>query len=245
MELSELYALVKRLREPGGCPWDREQTLDSLKSALVAEAYEVQEAIEEGGGLLQELGDVVLVTLMLAAIAEEGGRFSLEDVLVGARDKIIARHPHVFGDSSPEMRDVLSGWERSKATEFPDGVNTRQPALMLSDEIGRKAARLGFDWEDTAGVLDKLEEELRELREAILSNADNTEVAHELGDLIFAAAMLARKLNCSAEDCLRDADRRFIARFRKMRELARDDGRKLEDMSLAEMEELWQKAKES
>jgi len=239
---SEIYALVKRLRAPGGCPWDREQTLDSLKSALISEAYEVQEAIEEGSGLTEELGDVLLVTLMLVAIAEEEGRFSLEDVLTSAREKVIGRHPHVFGDSSPEMREVLSRWEKSKARKFPDGVNTRQPALALADEIGRKAARLGFDWEDAAGVLDKIEEELRELREAIKSGAD---VAHELGDLIFATAMLARKLGYSPEDCLRDADLRFLSRFARMRELAMEEGRDLEEMSLQEMEELWQKAKKS
>lgn len=240
--MSEIYALVKSLREPGGCPWDREQTLDSLKSALISEAYEVQEAIEDKHGLLQELGDVLLVTLMLVAIAEEQGRFSLEDVLASAKNKIIGRHPHVFGDSSHKMSEVLSNWEKSKGKEFPDGVNTGQPALLLADEIGRKAARLGFDWEDTDGVLDKVEEELGELREAIKTGAD---VVHELGDLLFAAAMLARKIGCSAEDCLRDADKRFLFRFRKMRELAASEGRNLEEMSLPEMEELWQRAKES
>ncbi|MGB9590759.1 MAG: nucleoside triphosphate pyrophosphohydrolase, partial [Candidatus Hydrothermia bacterium] len=230
------------LREPGGCPWDRQQTLDSLKSALISEAYEVQDAIEQGHGISEELGDVILVTLMLSAIVEESGLFSLEDILSSARDKIIARHPHVFSDSSSEIGEVLSRWEKSKGGDFPDGVNTRQPALMLADEIGRKASRLGFDWEGPDGVMDKIREELDELRDAIKNKSD---VAHELGDLIFAAAMLARKLGYSPEDCLRDADIRFLSRFRRMRELARKEGRTIEGMTLPEMEELWQRAKRS
>ncbi len=242
MEVSELYALVKRLREPGGCPWDREQTLDSLKSALIAEAYELQEAIEKREGISEELGDAIIVILLLSAIAEEGGILSLEEILTRARDKIIARHPHVFGDSSAEMRDVLSRWEKSKGVKFPDGVNTRQPALMLADEIGKKAARLGFDWEGPEGVLDKIAEELSELREAI---NDDANVAHELGDLIFAAAMLARKMGYSPEDCLRDADILCLSRFKSMRVLAEESGRTIEGMTLTEMEELWQKTKES
>jgi MazG family protein len=242
MEIAELYSLVKRLRGPGGCPWDREQTLDSLKSALVAEAYEVQEAIERGKGLSEELGDVLLVVLMLAAIAEEEARFSLEDVLASAKEKLIARHPHVFGNASSDMRELLFRWEKSKSKGFPESVNTCQPALLLADEIGRKASALGFDWEDAEGVLEKIYEELRELREAMKTNAG---VAHELGDLLFASAMLARKLNLSPEDCLREADLRFLSRFTRMRELARQEGRNLEEMTLGEMEELWQKAKGS
>ncbi|MEO0158258.1 MAG: nucleoside triphosphate pyrophosphohydrolase [candidate division WOR-3 bacterium] len=240
MELGDLYALIKRLREPDGCPWDREQTLESLRTALVAEAYEVLEAIESGKGLSEELGDAIIVILMLVAIAEERGIFKLEEVLEGAYEKLRGRHPHVFGGESPDMGKVLERWEKSKSEEFPEGINTRQPALMLADEIGRKAARLGFDWESAQGVLGKLDEEIRELREAI---ADDADVAHEIGDILFAGAMLARKLGYSAEECLRDANARFLARFRKMRELAAAKGFALEEMSLEEMEELWQKAK--
>ena len=242
-ELREIYALIQRLRAPDGCPWDRAQTLQSLKMNLVSEAYEVLDAIERGQNPAEELGDVLLVLLLMTAIGQEKGEFDLRDVLGSLKKKVIERHPHVFGSQKvSDQQEVLRNWERSKPSsgEFPDGVNTNQPSLMLADELGRKAKRLGFDWEDVASVFEKLKEEISELERALEGQGDPR---HELGDLLFAAAMLARHIGTTGEDVLREADKRFILRFKTMRRMARDQGKDLQEMSLQEMEDLWQRAK--
>ncbi len=243
IDIWELYQLIRRLRAPDGCPWDRAQTLQSLKEAVAQEGYEVLEAIERGQGLSEELGDVLLVVLLLVAIAEEEGLFTLEEVLEGLKGKVIERHPHVFGDRKVSSEgEVLKNWEKFKKKPFPDNVNTAQPATLLADEIGRKASRLGFDWPGPREVLEKVKEELGELSEA-LERGDKAAAREELGDLFFAAAMLARHLGTSSEEALRRACLKFIERFRRLRDAAEREGRSLEEMSLREMDELWEKLK--
>ena len=243
IDIWDLYRLVRRLRAPDGCPWDRAQTLESLKEAVAQEGYEVLEAIERGRGLAEELGDVILVVLLLAEIAEEQGLFSLEDVLEGLRRKVIERHPHVFGEAKVSSEgEVLQNWEKSKKKSFPEGVNTAQPATLLADEIGRKAARLGFDWPGPGEVLEKLKEELGELEEALRAG-DERGAREELGDLLFAAAMLARHLGTTSESALRGACLKFLERFKRLKAEAERRGKSLEGMSLREMDELWEELK--
>ncbi len=243
IDIWDLYELVRRPHAPDGCPWDRAQTLESLKEAVAQEGYEVLQAIESGRGLAEELGDVILVVLLLAEIAEEQGLFTLEDVLEGLKRKIIERHPHVFGERKVSSEEeVLHNWEKSKKKPFPESVNTAQPATLLADEIGRKAARLGFDWPGPAEVLEKVKEELGELEDA-LSRGDKPAAKEELGDLLFAAAMLARHLDTTSEEALRRASLKFIERFKRLRDAASAQGKRLEEMSLREMDELWERLK--
>jgi tetrapyrrole methylase family protein/MazG family protein len=246
-----LLDIVERLRAPGGCPWDREQTHQSLKRNLVEEAYEVLEAIDEGEPqlLAEELGDLLVQVAFHADIAREAGEFQLADVLSIVNRKLVRRHPHVFGDVSvADAREVERNWERIKEQERQqkgdskspvDGIPKDLPALTYAQLMQDRVARVGFEWEDISGVLDKIMEEVEEFRRA----ATDGEKVHELGDLFFAMVNLSRWLNIQAEDALRQANRRFQQRYTKMEELARQRGLDFVQLPLDDKEALWQEAK--
>ena len=246
-----LVDIVERLRAPGGCPWDREQTHQSLKRNLLEEAYEVLEAIDAGAPqlLAEELGDLLVQVAFHADIAREAGEFQLADVLTGVNRKLVRRHPHVFGDVSvTDAREVERNWERIKEQERQekggrqspvDGIPRDLPALTSAQLIQDRVARVGFEWDDVSGVLDKVVEEVEELRRAVTPD----EKVHELGDLFFALVNLSRWLSIQAEDALRQANRRFQRRYATMEELARQRGLDFARLPLAEKEALWQEAK--
>ena len=245
--LRELVAVVERLRAPGGCPWDREQTHASLRATLLEEAYEVLEAIDESSPdkLREELGDLLLQVLMQSVIAEEFGAFSLGDVADTVRDKLVRRHPHVFGSVKVSgAEEVLRNWEALKAAEYRresalDGVQRSLPALQWAWSLQRRAATVGFDWPDLEGVLEKVGEELLELREA--ETVEQREA--EFGDLLFTLVNVARRMGMNPEDALRAATGRFEARFRIMEQEVRREGRELAMMTIEEMDQYWERAK--
>jgi len=245
--LAALIAVVHRLRVPGGCPWDREQTHASLRSTLLEESYEVLEAIDQGSmpALREELGDVLLQVLMQAEIGQESGEFSLGDVADGVREKLIRRHPHVFGDVQVSGADeVVRNWEALKAAEYRresalDGVQRSLPALQWAWSLQRRAANVGFDWPDVEGALDKVREELDELRQA----ATPEEREAEFGDLVFSMVNVARKMGMNPEDALRQASGRFEARFRLMETAVRAAGKTLAEMPIEELDRYWEAAK--
>jgi MazG family protein len=247
-----LVELIARLRGPGGCPWDREQTHESLKSNALEEAYEVVEAIDAGDDahLRGELGDLLLQVVFHAQIAAEAGRFAIGDVIQGVADKMVRRHPHVFGaETAATPAEVLRNWEALKEAERPsesmlDAVSTRLPAVMEAYQITTKAGRVGFDWPDVAAVLAKLEEEAEELkRAASRPRADHRELAEEVGDLLFTAVNVARKVGVDPEAALKAANRKFRRRFRHLEHALRARGRKPADAGLEELEALWAEAK--
>ncbi len=247
---------VDALRDPGGCPWDREQTHRSLRPFLVEETYEVLQAIDEEDDeqLKSELGDVLLQVALHARIASEEGRFDMGDVCEAITAKLIRRHPHVFGSVEVNgVDEVLTNWEAIKAAEKAakndgpersalDGVPQALPALLLALEVSKKAARQGFEWPDLDGVLDKMMEEIGELRQAIAEGRAE-EVESEIGDLLFTVVNVARWVRVDPEQTLRDMVRRFSARFRAMEDRARAAGRPLGEMSPDEWEDLWQSVK--
>jgi len=245
--LAALVDVVRRLRSPKGCPWDREQTHASLRATMLEEAYEVLEAIDEKSmaKLREELGDVLLQVLMQAEIAEEAGDFSLGDVADAVREKLVRRHPHVFGDTQVSgSAEVLRNWDALKAKEYGresalDGVQRSLPALQWAWSLQRRAANVGFDWRDVDGALDKVREELDELREAPTLEAREA----EFGDLLFTMVNVARKLGINPEDALRGSTGRFEARFRTMELQARADGRALADLEIEELDRYWEVAK--
>lgn len=256
-ELDEAGALetfqdtVARLRAPGGCPWDREQTHETLRTHLLQEAYEVLAAIDAGdrAGLEEELGDLLLQLVMQAQIATEEGAFRMADVIGGINSKLIRRHPHVFGEVDVEgVAEVLHNWEALKEAERAkagngqgalDGVPSSLPSLAQSDELQARAARVGFDWPRIKGVKDKITEEIAEV-EAAENPADKEA---EFGDLLFALVNLARWMEVDAESALRAANQRFRRRFAGVEARARDQGRRMVDMDIDELETLWQAAK--
>ena len=245
--LRDLVTVVEHLRSAEGCPWDREQTNRSLRATLLEEAYEVLEAIDAGSvdGLKEELGDVLLQVLMQATIAEQAGEFDLADVAAEIRAKLVRRHPHVFGDLVvPGAEQVVRNWEALKAAEYKresvlDGVQRSLPALQWAWSLQRRAAMVGFDWPDVAGVRAKVLEELGELDRARTPE----ERESELGDLLFALANLSRHMGINPEDALRHATGRFEARFRMMETRARAEGRSLAEMTLQELDARWGAAK--
>jgi len=247
--IRQLVSLVARLRGPDGCPWDRKQTLRTMRPHLIEEAYEVLEAVDAGddGSLEEELGDLLFNVLLLIRIAEDDGRTSLDRVSARIHDKMVRRHPHVFGDDRVDGPS-LARWEAVKAAEKSaersrlDGIPTTAPALMRAHRQGQKAAGVGFDWPDVSGVLDKVDEELAELREAI-DGGDKAEVEWELGDLLLSLASLGRHTRTPAEDALRLAIARFDTRFRAMETAAREAGEALQALDSAELERMWGTAK--
>ena len=246
----DLVKIMEILRSEGGCPWDREQTHESIRNNFIEETYEAVEAIDKGDIelLKEELGDVLLQVVFHARIAEEAGRFNVDDVADGICQKLIVRHPHIFGDTVAEnSAEVLVNWDNIKQqtkgitsqTESMIKVATSLPALMRAQKVQQKAAKVGFDWTSIEGALDKIDEEAAELRLA----AGTERAAEELGDLIFAAVNAARFVGADAEEALFRATEKFIGRFQYVEETARASGRKLEDMSLEEMDRLWEEKK--
>ena len=251
--VKDLEEIVRILRAPGGCPWDAEQTHQSIRRNFLEEAYEAVEAIDEGSPehLEEELGDVLLQVVMHARMEQEAGRFDLDGVADGICKKLIYRHPHVFGDVAVSgTGEVLSNWEALKRKEKGQATNTDAleavaralPALWRAEKVQKKARKAGFDWPDVSGALDKLSEELEELKTAA---AEGTNVAEELGDLLFSAVNAARFLKVDPEDALNGATDKFIGRFRKVEAKAAAQGKAMEDMGLEELDALWERAKET
>jgi tetrapyrrole methylase family protein/MazG family protein len=251
-----LVEIMARLRGEGGCPWDREQTPETIKPYLIEETYEVLEAIDEQDPekLKEELGDLMLQVVFHARMAEETGAFAIGDVLAAINDKLVRRHPHVFGDRKAETaQEVLFNWEQIKQTErrrekgqasLLDGVPREMPALLRAHRLQEKASRVGFDWKEAQEVFRKVEEELAELRAAMEGQAADR-VEAELGDLLFALVNLSRFLAVNPEEALRKTIARFIARFRYIEEELARRGRSLRQATLEEMDALWAEAKES
>jgi len=261
--IEQLRDVVHKLRGPGGCPWDREQTHRSLRAGLLEEAYEVAAAIDAGDddNLREELGDLLLQVVFHAQLASEEGRFDFADVARGIVEKLVRRHPHVFGAESAESSAaVLVRWEEIKRAEknkagdgaikasgeqaasVLDGVPGVLPSLLHAHAIQKKAGKVGFDWNEAAPILEKIREELIEVEEAIAS-ADPAEIEREIGDLLFSVVNLARKLRIDPEIALRGATNKFSGRFRAMEELARARGLELKDMTLEGMDVLWEEVK--
>ncbi|MGI8889352.1 MAG: nucleoside triphosphate pyrophosphohydrolase [Chthoniobacterales bacterium] len=253
-QFARLCEIVAQLRAPGGCPWDREQTHQSLVPGLLEEAYEVAAAIRahDDANLREELGDLLLQVVMHAQIASEEGRFAFEDVSREIAEKLVRRHPHVFGESkASDTSAVLRQWDEIKRAEkqtatsgYFNGLTRALPALMLAQKTQTKAARVGFDWSNLKDVVAKVDEELAETREAMSAqNADA--IAEELGDLLFAVVNLARKSQLDAETILAAATEKFILRFHAMEREFQAAGRDLDQLSLAEMDEVWNRVKHS
>ena len=243
---------MDRLRDKNGCPWDREQTRESLKPFLIEEAYELLEAIEENspGQIKEEIGDLLFQLIFHARISEELGEFDIRDVLDSITEKMVSRHPHVFGNLDLEStEEVVQRWEEHKKREGKlrdsvlEGVPRALPSLLRAQRVQERASRVGFDWKEAGGVLEKIEEELEEFREAVRSG-EGKRMEEELGDLLFSIVNLSRFVNINPEEALRRTTDRFIRRFRYIETGARAMGRKLDELSLEEMDRLWEEAKE-
>lgn len=257
--VERLAGIMQRLRAPGGCPWDREQDLKSLRPYLIEEAYEVLEEMDrvaEGGPwspLAEELGDLLFQIVFHAQLASEQQEFDLAQVANAIADKLERRHPHVFGEASVTgTTQVLQNWAKLKAAERKkknghvgsvlDGVPPDAPGLQRAERLSEKASRIGFDWPDVSGVKEKLQEELVELEEA-MAGQDQAEMEHELGDVFFALANLARHLNIAPEDAMRAANRRFTSRFQVVERGLEAQGVPFGEASLEQMNLLWDQAK--
>jgi MazG family protein len=255
--LAELVTIMQRLLAPDGCPWDREQTLATLRPFLIEECFEVVEALESGDAAhhCEELGDLLFQIVFQAAIRQAAGEFAIDDVVRGIVDKLVRRHPHVFADATVDgSAEVLRQWDEIKRAEKaakgiapgPErtlaGVPVGLPALVRAHTLSKKAAKVGFDWPDASGSRAKVLEELEEIDRAA-AGGDPAELEHEVGDLLFAATNLARKLGVEPEAALRAANRRFQDRFEYIEDRLRDRGKGPRDSNLAEMDALWDEAK--
>jgi MazG family protein len=265
---AELVELMDRLRSPGGCPWDREQTYATLAPMLLEEAYEAFDALEEArlgrpSDLREELGDLLFQITFFARVAKERGEFTIDDVISQVHEKMVRRHPHVFGDAAAsDSAEVLRNWEAIKAEEkraagkgrdenvsILDGVSTKAPALMEAHQISAKVARVGFDWKDVEEIFAKLNEELDELRAAITthtetnSEADHANVREEIGDLLFVITNIARRLDVEPEAALKLSNRKFRQRFNFIEQTLQQQQRKFDEVTINELEQIWQQAK--
>jgi MazG family protein len=255
---NKLCEIVAKLRAPGGCPWDREQTHESLLPALIEEAYEVAGAVRanDSPNFREELGDLLLLIVMHAEIAQEEHRFNIDDVLDDVTEKLIRRHPHVFGKSNArDSGAVLKQWESIKRSEktgkhYLDGLPAALPALMRAQKAQSKVARVNFDWSELRDVIEKVEEELGETKSAIESwhrhPVDDSragspchEIEDEIGDLFFAVVNLARKCKLDAESTLQTATDKFVARFNRLEDKVQGQGKRLGDVELAELDAIW------
>ena len=263
-QFDELVKVMARLRAPGGCPWDREQTYESLGQYLLEESYEAYDAIQkstETGDtehLKEELGDVLLQVVFHSTIAAELGDFTIEDVAEDVKTKLVLRHPHVFEDKKLETaEDVLDNWDELKKSERAQRGNTGEadgsilddvpvafPALIEGNKISKKAAKTGFDWENTDQIFEKLDEEIAELKTAI-GNDSKTETLEEIGDLLFVVVNLARKLGVEPENALKKTNRKFRRRFAYIEKRLESKGKGFEESDLEEMDALWNEAKRS
>lgn len=252
-EWIKLVETVARLRGPGGCPWDRQQTHESLRKYAIEETYEVVEAIETGDPVKieDELGDMLLQVLLHAQIAGESGQFDIGGVCKVIREKLQRRHPHVFADTQISgVEDVLTNWDKIKHAEpgydqrksVLDGVPKSLPALMRAAKMSKKAAKTGFDWPDVHSIFDKVEEETHELKEAIASR-DKAKVKEEIGDLLFTIVNVARHEDIDPEEALRAMLVKFKDRFTRIEDHANNTGREISDLSLEEMDKIWDEAK--
>jgi ATP diphosphatase len=251
--IERLLEIMRRLRDPErGCPWDREQTWASIAPHTIEEAYELEDAIRKGdpAHVQDELGDLLFQVVCQARIAEEAGVFAFDDIVDSICDKLERRHPHVFGEKRADSAAQVSiAWEAQKARERAarggsgvlDGVAVGLPALTRAGKLGQRAARVGFDWPDPPGVLEKVREELAELDAALAG--DTAQAREELGDLLFTAAQLARHLGIDPEACLRSANRKFEERFGGVEQAHRAENRTATDVTPAELERLWERAK--
>ncbi len=251
MDLEKLIEIMSALRGEKGCPWDRQQTRESLKPFIVEEAYEVLEAIDEGGpaAIREELGDLLFQVVFQCQLAKERGEFDMGGVIEGVAGKMIARHPHVFGDADYKTtEEVLVHWEAQKKREgkqrdsILDGVPKTLPSLLRAHRIQDRASRVGFDWEKAEDVLPKLDEELDEFRDA-LKRGKPEEIEDELGDIFFVLVNISRFVGVNPEDALRKTISKFISRFRYIEMSAADAGKSLSEMTLAEMDALWEESK--
>jgi MazG family protein len=256
--IDRLLAMMARLRDPvAGCPWDREQSFATIAPYTIEEAYEVADAIDRHamGDLRDELGDLLFQVVFHARIAEERGGFTFEDVAGAIADKMERRHPHVFGNAVVRTAaEQTMAWEGHKATErfeagtspsALDGIAKAMPALLRAAKLGGRAQQAGFDWPDIAGVIAKVREEIEELEEVLRAGEPRDRRSHEVGDLLFAVAQLARHLELAPETALREANARFERRFRWMEMEMRTTSRSPESVGLRELERLWQRAKQS
>jgi MazG family protein len=256
-KFEKLVSIMARLRGPGGCPWDREQSFDTIKPYLLEETYEVMDAIDarDWRELADELGDLMLQAVFFAQMASEAGHFRIEDSLDAINDKLVRRHPHIFGDSEAETSgDVIKRWDEIKKEEkkarhggpklLLDGISRSTPALVEAQQISSRAARAGFDWENFEQVLEKLHEELRELSGA-RNGSSHEEIEHELGDILFVVVNMARFLEVDPEQALRHSNAKFRRRFAHVEKALMNRGRQLAESNIQEMEGLWQEAKRS
>ncbi len=253
LQLERLVAIMHRLRAPGGCPWDAEQTHESLITNVIEEAYEVVEAIQrqDSAGIREELGDLLLQVVFHAEIAQEKNQFSLEDVAQEISEKLIRRHPHVFGENQADTPDaVLLQWDKIKRQEknaedkpYLHGTAKGLPALLRAWKLQKKAAKVGFDWENIDDVINKIKEELGEVEETLQFDKNDRRREEELGDLLFSVVNLCRKQNIDPEVALAGANKKFESRFHVMDQHLQSQGNTLIDASLDEMEAGWQQAK--
>ncbi|SFR71636.1 nucleoside triphosphate pyrophosphohydrolase [Anaeromicropila populeti] len=253
-EFSDFMEIIRHLRGENGCPWDREQTHDSLRVCMIEEAYEVVDAIERKDlpNLREELGDVLLQVALHSAIAEETGEFTVDEVIHEVSEKMIRRHPHVFGNSTiSDAEGVVKKWEEIKREEHNEitisegllKVPKVLPSNMRAQKVQKKAAKAGFDFEDITQVMDKVEEELRELKEA-MKEGDSCQIDEEYGDLMFSMTNLARFLGLNAENSLTNSIDKFINRFVGIERIATSEGKSLSQLTIDQMNELWERVKE-
>ncbi len=250
-DFRRLIEIMERLRSPDGCPWDREQTNQSIKPYLIEETYEVVDAIDENDPekLKEELGDLLFQIIFHAQIAKEKGEFDIHDVIEVISKKMISRHPHVFGDKDfKTSEEVLRQWDERKKEEgkqresILDGIPSHLPALMRAHGIQLRVSKIGFDWKELRDVLRKLDEELMEFRLAIQKN-DKSEIEDELGDIFFVLVNISRFVDINPEEALRKTISKFISRFRYIEKRVLKEGRDLKEMTLEEMDNLWEEAK--
>ena len=248
-DINDLLEIMRSLRAPGGCPWDAEQTHESIRKNLIEETYEVVEAIDKKDSdmLLEELGDLLMQVVFHAQMEDEKGVFNFDDVADGVCKKLIERHPHVFGEVEVSgVDDVLDNWDaikrrkkgQKKGSEPMLSVPRELPALMRAAKIQQKASAVGFDWPDVSGAYDKIIEETQELRKAVKSGVQD-DVSEELGDLLFSVVNVSRFLKCDAEEALTAASDKFINRFIRVEQLAKENGVDMEKASLEELDRLW------
>lgn len=252
-QIERLRAIMHRLRSPGGCPWDAEQSHNTLISNLIEETYETVAAIKSGDdeNLKEELGDVLLQVVFHAEIAQEDNRFDLDSIAKGISDKLVRRHPHVYGDSTADTTDgVLQQWDDIKRAEKGDeekpylhGIGKGLPALLRSAKLQKKASKVGFDWRDTSGIVEKIEEELGEVKEELANHQAgqpaSPELQSELGDLLFIVTNLARKLDVDPEVALEGTNQKFLDRFAHIEAGLKYDQISLEDATLDQMDAYW------
>jgi len=262
-KFEKLVKIMATLRGPNGCPWDKQQDFNSLKPMLVEETYEVLEAIDnqDFDGLAEELGDLLLHVVFHSHLGKETGAFDINTVIDKISEKLVRRHPHVFGDESASTpEEVIRNWEAIKAQEkaeklksrtpaersLLEGIPSKLPAIHEAHQISSRVARVGFDWPDVEGIFEKLQEEVSELQEVISSGGDETKrerLEDEIGDMLFCIVNIARHLKIDSESALKRANRKFKTRFRYMEAELAKQGKSVDQTSLAEMEKLWQKAK--